>query len=300
MALSNAAETQPELEEEQPQQPQVPEGGAVVNLEPDDADDLDEGQGQGQPDPNTLDRRGRRNFVRTIKAENEDLKRQLAELKGRMDQVALHQQVPQRQEPPPSRQVDPVRAAMADTRQQMQHIARLLSSKDTPAGDLERLQQQYMDLDERRIMLAARAVQPQQPAQQTNYTEEVIRGEYPEIFARQDLWYESSAEFERLKAANHGQHGGLPMIRQAIERVLTRHGVRQKRLPPNPSLQAKLGGTPARAGAGGGGSGNSIVLDKAQRRTAIAYYNNTEFAGLSDDEKVRKWTKEVWLRPDRD
>lgn len=292
----------PELErEEDPQDLQQQDQGdtTVVNLDDDDDDDLGQPGAAGQ-DPDVLDRRGRRSWAKQAKADLaerdktiEELRREMAELRGHVQARPTYVQAPQQQQ-----QQDPVRTELGRIRSQMQNISRVMASKDTPPADLQRLEQEYYELDDRRIALAASAGQQrQEPQQQVPYEIQVMRAEFPVAFQRPELYHEMEAEFARLRAANGGQHGGLPMMKAAAQKVYARHGIGQRPAPPTREQQAKFTGTSARAGAGSG-AGSTYTLSKGDRRTAIAYWDNTSNAHLSDDAKVKLYVRNVLSKPD--
>lgn len=296
------AELELEREEEiqQTDIPEVeapPEGSVVVNL--DDDDDLPE-QASGA-DPDTLDRRGRRSWIKETKKALAERDATIAEMKERMARLEGRASAPQQAARPEPRQEENPHVSQAqEYERQMRIIGRAIrnSPAGTPESEIQEMEESYRRYEAARIqaLSMAHAPQPQPQAQGgQSVAYQMLVTEFPQLMADELLRQEASIEAQRL-ARQKRQPLTYAIAREANQRVAARHGIGVTRPAPSAGVQAKYTGVPARAGAGGGG--NSITLDSATKKTAIAYWNNTAHAGLSDDAKIKMYVRNVLQRPE--
>lgn len=290
-----------EEREEEPVQQEAPiqEGQTVVTFNEDEDDDGDMSQGA---DPSTLDRRGRRSWIKetkvaleTERSERQRLQREVDELRGRVSATPAYQ-------PPAQQQVDPSEQHVSMLEQHMDaQIAAIQNApQGTPQAQIDQWRTNYRQLERERYKILAQsaAPPPRQQPQGPTVEMQMLMAESPQIYSDQALNMEAQAEAIKLARSKSGGKVTFAIAREANQRVMQRNGLGAKQSAPNANVQAKLTGTPARAGASGGG-GNSVTLTGSQRKMAIQYWNGTDFADKSDDEKIRRWTKEVWLKPDQ-
>ena len=269
------------------------QGNYTLRVDEEDDDAGDEGAGV---DPATLDKRGRRSYVRTLKAEKDALEQRLEQMGRELAEVRGMASRPVQQYQPPQQQVDPIKQRLTEIHRQKLAIGQRLSDPKQQV-DVDKLTAEYDELDNERIALVARQAAPQQ-REQPDHAVLVMQAEYPEMYSDPALYHEANAEMARLIRANGGRHGGLPMMKKAAEAVYKRNGIRQPRPAPSPGVQAKYTSTPARAGASGGSAG-TITLQPVERRAALAFYENHPAAAKwTDAQKMAAWVKNVRDKPE--
>ena len=290
--MTTAADQTQETQTEETTEQQVPDGQILHTL----SDDDDDGDAGGD---DNLDKRGRRSWAREAKQKLADYESKLQEMTQKLAQLENRPPVQQVYQAPPQTQQtqqDPVKQRLGEIRQEMQHLAMAMSSKDTPEAERQKMIDRSWALDEERISLAARAAQPRQQGPQMTYEEQVMRAEYPQIFQDAALYHAANAEFALLARAAGGP-GGLPMMKEAATRVFQRMGIGQKKPAPSEAEKAKLSGTSGRAGASGT-NGNQVAITKRDISDALAYFNGAtgKYAGWNDKQKVDYWLKNVKLK----
>lgn len=251
---------------EEPEKPVKPEpkvkedddGGVTVDL------------GDARPRATRRERRQESyDELRRSRDEAEGLRRRIAE----MDQQfttrvrALEERAPAGE--------DPYEKQLGNIRQQQEVIqAALRSGQIGTQGEVDRLRQQFYDLDAQgrkldrdRIVKEVQEAQrkEQQPAAGA-YEEQVLKAEYPDVIAHtQAMGYARGLYYQMVA---EGKPPTLATSREALDKAAIRFGVRQAPLPvASAAQQAKYGAVAAQAGTKGGGE---VRLDDKQRKMAVA------------------------------
>lgn len=256
----------------------------VVDLE----DDEEENQAVAEAPEGKKGRRQAYREVRNqLKEEREAraaLERQIAELRGHVQGIAARP-APVAAQP----QVDPAEEQINDLWTQQQEILRQANTDDTlTAAQRDKLSDKWRKLDrERRKLETERDIGGREPAQQQTREDienEILNDEFPEVFADPVLIQRAKAELMALSRAQK-RAPNLTMAREAARRV----SPKRPAAAPSEADKAKHAGTPGRPGTVGGSGG--FVPTKMQLSAARAYTDH--LPNLTDEERVRKWVKDV-------
>lgn len=282
-----------EREEVTQDEPTPPSGGPpAVDLS--EADDDDGPDDKGTPVPGSGRKPQRtREFIKELRTERDQLRsereafqRELAELRGRMSAAA--ERPAQREEP----SGDPVAEQVKTIRSQQRTIMTALRNPNLTEGETEKLQDQWQDLDDRRVdLLASRRA----PAREDEGDRSIADGarylemNYPEVMGKRSLRLE--AELEASKLMESGRLRGFAAAKEGCEIVKRRH-LMGERPRPTDADKARLSSTTGRAGANGTG-GDKWQPSKQHLALARAWCNVDGRRDLEDSEKLRIWAREV-------
>lgn len=278
-------------EKELPETTETPaEEKLTVDLtEDDDAGDDTADEKQASPQ----DRKAKRGYARQMrealkdkKDEIETLRREMAELRGRVSAQPVYQPAPQYQP-----QEDPGSRELKSIRDQQSTILRAIQSQGITSQEIERLNDQWHELNDRRTEIISRRGQApaaQGPSQE-QIAGQILAAEFPEIY--NDTALLKAAEAEMLNLTQRQRKPvSIVTAREALRRVADREGLGRKAPAPTAAQQSKYAAVSARAGANGAGS-NTYTPDKNTLALARAYTKH--LPNLDDAERVRKWVKEV-------
>jgi hypothetical protein len=251
----------------------------------------------GAPTNTPEDRKSRRAQFREMKESKRRteerytaLEREVAELRGRLSAPQAPAPV-YRQEPA----ADPIEAEIDSLWQQQQILLRSMQSTQTPESQVEKDSNTWRQLERKRRALEIKQVVGETPRQDTGVTEErianqLLTSEFPEIFNNEAMRLRAMAEMQDLMG-RVGKPKSIATAREACERVMDRHGLRKSKAPPPTAAeQARYTSVPSRAGAAGGGTGN-YTPSKNVLANARGYTSHLK--DLTDEERVRKWIKEI-------
>lgn len=292
--------TKDEDEKPQPQEKQD-EGSEKKPLSVDlsedaEPDDKPETQQQGKsraPDPR------RKSDWRQFKEQHEqtiaDLRRQseqsTAELRRQMESLQRYQ--PQQQ--PQARQGEDLETQIQELWDQQQVVLSGVGP-DATAEQRSRASNLWRKLDRQRRALEGKADTPAARADsdsggipaENQRLNEYVQDEFPEISGDQSLALEAEAELLRI-LRQPGRVKSRATVREACERVKTRHNIGRKVPGPTDLERSRYGSTPARAGANGGGNGQHFSPNKMQLSLARAF--TSHLPDLEDEERVRIWAR---------
>lgn len=283
-----------------PQEQAIPESTRVsVDLNDLDLDVADEGP-IAQGDLGAADRKGRRTQWRELKEARDKaeqraqlLENQMAEMRGRMSAQPTYVPVPAqpRQDAP-----DPGEGEIESLWEQQQMILKAIQSPASTQADVDKATEQWRRIERRRQGLIVRQAMREHGAPQDDGTaaedkivNQLLRADFPEVFANPAMVTRAIGEMQDLMA--RGKPKSPAVAREACERVMERFGLRRGRpAAPSEAERAKYTAVPSRAGQGASASGTytptPLVL-----RSARAY--TSHLPDLSDEERVRKWARDV-------
>lgn len=291
----NGAAAEEQRPDQQQQDPVEPEKLRVDVSE--DQDDEGEEKAQAASPEERRDRRRQWREARQKERERysaleenyKGLERRIAELTTRLAQPQPQQALQ------PREQADPASAEIeAISEQQGDLLALINGSPSATPEQLQRWSARWRALDNKRVDLlvgrrvaqSGRSQQQEDPrASEDRFVAQTLQAEFPEIYASQALSLKAQAEMVELME-RHGKPRSLATAREACERV----SPRRRAAPPTANEQARYTAVPSRAGTGGGSS-NMVTPSLAQMRTARAY--TSHLPDLSDEERFRRWWKEV-------
>jgi hypothetical protein len=266
-----------------------------VTIDLNDVDD-DDGPDKGASADAPEGRKGRRAQTREIKERArkseervETLERQLAELRGA---VSVRQQQPVFM--PAPTQTDPLEAELESLEQQQQLLLHSVQNPNSSQEDVDKASKQWRKLERQRRELEVNSVlskrQPQNDVSEERIANQMLVSEFPEVFVNNEpMRLRAMAEMTDMLA--RGKPKSIATAREACERVLTAAGLRKGKAPaPSASQQSRYTSVPSRAGTASSASGQYTPTQNVLR-TARAYTSHIE--NLSDEERVRKWVREV-------
>lgn len=269
------------------------EGKITVDLT--DIDDDDGPLAAGDLNADTETRKGRRAQWRELKEERQrdrdramTLEREVAELRGRLSAQPVY--VPQQQAAGP----DPVEAEIDGLWEQQQTLLRSIQSPNVAQADVEKASETWRKLERQRqrliIRQESRGTGETEEAAQDRVVNQMLKSEFPEIFGSPPMVNRAIAEMQELMMTR-GKPKSPAVAREACERVLERYGLRKGRpAAPTANEQARYTSVPSRAGSSSSASG-TYTPSLNVLRTARGYTKH--LADLTDEERVRKWYREV-------
>lgn len=272
------------------------EGKVTVDLT--DIDDDEGALAAGDLNADTETRKGRRAQWRELKEERERdrqrataLEREVAELRGRLSAQPVY--VPQQQQ---AQGPDPAEAEIDSLWSQQQMLLRSIQSPNATQKDVDEATESWRKIERQRQRLIIKqetrgsATAETEEAQQDRVVNQLLRADFPEIFASPPMVNRAIAEMQELMLTR-GKPKSPAVAREACERVLERFGLRKGKAPvPTASEQARYTSVPSRAGSASSASGTYTPSTNVLR-TARAYTNHLK--DLSDEERVKKWVREV-------
>lgn len=293
MSTNGAVERE---DEPQPEQP-VSDGAPTVDMatlddDPDD-DDRDERApgvpGSGRRPQRTRDYiKGLRGNVSALEAKlaerdrkDAETARELAELRGRL--TAQAEAV--RAQP----SGDPVADEIKTIRAQQRTIMTALQGTQDPA-QAEKLQDQWNELDEKKVELIAKRNAPQREERGDQEVEaKILESEFPDIYASRSRSLRAQSVMAEL--VERGAPVSIGTARKACQQVMRDLGLGPKP-QPSASERARFAGTSGRPGTSGGSS-QAFTPTKFQLSAARAWCNTDQRRDLEDGEKVLIWLREV-------
>lgn len=223
---------------------------------------------------------GRR--VKELEERDAQRERELAELRGRLDQAER-----MRQQPPPSDQGDPFKARL-DAVLKRQKDAYTSAQAETKAGTFtEERARHYEQVareieEEKGTIFAERVLAQRAPVQRAQQAQQAWVNKYPEVYGNQRAYEYAEGSFKRKMALlKPGEVPTNEMVDEVMQETMATFKIGPK---PQPSRSEKerMSGLPASGGNGGGPP--SITLTPAMRRMAIAAYDH-----LPEQEAIKAW-----------
>ncbi len=263
----------------------VPQGGAVVEV---NDDDDDEPVAASSPAAHKSRKEKRAERFRMLMSEAESKGREAARAEAeelRSQMRALQQQVAAG-----SRQVAPAEADPIDQIEERQQmiLERLRSASSISDDEEKRLRQEYRKMDrEKQRMIAREEVQRSAP--KVSAGQEILTGEFPEIFSNERNKSLAKLSYDRLVLL--GEPDGLATARKAARSVMSDLGLGEAKAPSN-TQRSKYAGTSSMAGTSASTS-KRVVLDAPLMQMAKAM-----FPRLDDDQAAAQYYKSV-LEPNK-
>lgn len=287
-----AKENEEEERVEQQGEPLVEaEKKITVDLtEEDDAEDTSD-----KPESRRSRRTERRELKEALRTTQEKLsamEQRLADLQARANQPVYQQPAEQVR---PAKQEDPEDSdEIAAIERQQVAIQAAITNRDIPDAQAQAYAAEYRKLDRKknRLMVQSELARErgngtQAAAQMAeDYARAQLHSEFPEIYSNPVWLAYAQAENEQLIHVGRRPRNAAT-AREALMNL------RRRLQPPTPAAtaeqRARYVSTPRSAGTQS--SGNQFVPSKAQLNTALAYTQH--LSHLSDEERVRKWVKDV-------
>lgn len=275
-------EPQPEPQERQPGEPPAPERLTIPIGE--DAEDDDD----GAPQPG--DKKSKRSHFRELRESNKRLEKELNELRGRVSApqpIVLPAPAPQQQGE------DPIEGALRNVRAQKQTILRALATPNLPEAEQSRLTDQFHALEDQQAEIqyarVNRRQQAQQPSNEGETENKMLRAQFPKIFASKSLTQYAVAKTYEL-AEQRRVPVSFELAMEAAGLVYTERGLGGKPPAPTETERARHAGTSSRPAPANSG-GQSWQPTKQQLVVARAYTEHRK--GLNDAQRAKIWYDEV-------
>lgn len=273
-------------------------GGVAVPFSDDksDADDTAELFGEdkpGEPPERRKERLQRRQEriqgmiqngrrVKELEERDQQRERELAELRGRLDQAERT-----RTQPSANDQVDPYKVRL-DAVLQRQKDAFTAAQAEAKAGTFtEERQRHYEQVareieEEKGTIFAQRVLAAQAPVQRAEQAQQQWISKYPEVYANRNAYTYAEGSFKRkLALLKPGEAPTNEMVDEVMRETMATFKIGPKPEPTR-SERDRMSGLPASGGNGGGPP--SITLTPAMRRMAIAAYDH-----LPEQEAIKAW-----------
>lgn len=234
--------------------------------------------------------------VRPLREENQRVGRQLGELMELLrTQRTAPAPGPEAQRPKTSDDLD---EELLDIKQQQAHIIERVKTVKTE-GEARDLERRYHRLEQQAIDLrAGKIVQDQlskfQPPRQMPYQEQMIRAEFPDVFANADAQEYAWALLTQAKAmakARGEQWDALKASREALNKAAIDFNLRKAPMPaPSPAQAARFGNRGAGVGPSKGTAPTKRTLTPTERHMALLSDDRED---ISDAQKIANWTRKM-------
>lgn len=229
--------------------------------------------------------------VSALKASQEALKNELAQLKG---YVAAQQQ--SRQAPQADDGKDEYQRAL-DAVYEKQSSAWRAYQAEIRSGEITPERVKFYEGISREVEAEKSRIHSEQAVARTRaqlraeQEQQPWRHKYPEVYQNPSAYKFAQATWERRKAL--GEKETHELLDEVMTETLTQFKLR-KPAGPTVSERSRLGGIPSSGGGSGGSAG--IPMTKELRKMATALYSD-----LSEEEAVKKWanTAGKQLRKDK-
>lgn len=233
----------------------------------------------------TILEEGKRNAEdnKALRAEQEALKLQLAELRGRLS-------VTPQQAPSNDNARDPYeeRLKAVWARQKEAHRA---ASAEIKAGSWSDEREAYYERIaqevevEKATIISERTADRRSHSTRAEQAQQVWVQKYPEVYGNQRAYQFAEASFKRRMALlEPGQNPTNDMVDEVMNEAMTQFKLGPRKAPSQ-SERSRLSGVPSSGGGGGGSSAPAgVQMTPVMRAMALAKYDD-----LPEAEAVKKW-----------
>lgn len=282
-----------------PERPQV-----VVDLSEDAEADVEE---RVQPTPEV--RKTRRERERRQREEFQtrlsDYERQLNDLRAQLAQRPQQYQ-PQQYPQSPQVEANPYDSKIAALSSQYDALVLAIQAPGQSQEQVTRLVEQARKIDDQRkelvaekvveAKLAARGAQGGEAGGENSFIKAAMQAEFPQIFRNKALQARALAEASYL-VDHQGRTWDLETARESGRRALAAFGFGGKPPAPTDADRARFSNTPSRAGANGGGTGQTYAPPPFELKLARAWVKGRQGSdAMSDEDAWRVWSKETGNR----